>query len=223
MCGRYVLTAPISQLYEIYGATPDGDCDFNSSYNVFPTRPEPIILQQNKDRIIRSHRWGLVPEWSDGPTPKYWMINARSETLAEKPAFRDAYKKRRCVVPVNGFYEWKQTPDGKQPFYIYLDEGNLISLAGLYEHWGSGADKIDSFTIITTSPNKEMQGIHDRMPAILMDYELDYWLDPDNQDTKSLQELLRPYPDDQIQYHPVSKEVNSPRNQGEELIEPVTL
>lgn len=120
MCGRYVLKASMSQLTETYGAAPDGDLEFSPSYNVAPTFEMPVSLQKNHDRLVQSFRWGLVPQWSDGPNPKYSMINARSETLSEKPSYRDAYKKRRCVIPANGFYEWKKTPDGKQPYYIHL-------------------------------------------------------------------------------------------------------
>lgn len=146
------------------------------------------------------------------------MINARSETLDEKPAYRDAFRKRRCVVPASGFYEWKKTPDGKIPHYIFPADGELFSFAGLYEHWEGDKKPIDSFTILTTLANKAINPLHDRMPAMLFGKEIDQWLDPENNQPGK---LLGPAPNDAIKFYQVSTRVNYPGNDSADLIEKV--
>lgn len=222
MCGRYVLTSKLEELKQKYGAVPDGTFTFEPVYNVAPSFDMPVVLEKDRQRRIRLHRWGLIPHWARDEKMSYSMINARSETLAKKPAFRDAYKKRRCVVPANGFYEWKGESGNKQPYYITRTDGELMPFAGLYEEWTSEEGKtVDSFTIVTTDANRTIEPLHDRMPAILAgEEEIRSWLNPDEQNPDLLGDLLRPYPDDAVQFYAVSKAVNNPRNQGEELIEP---
>ncbi len=224
MCGRYVLKSAIQELARIFDARPQPGYSFDPDYNITPGRDLPVVLQAKEEsqRLIRPHRWGLIPHWAKEEKMGYSMINARSETLAEKPSFRQAYRMRRCVVPADGFYEWKKTPDGKQPYYISHPDGRPMALAGLYERWTSPEErKIDSFTIITTPANKTLEPLHDRMPAILAgDEEVRFWLDPEEQNPSVLGELLRPWAEDDIRFYPVSKTVNNPRNQGSELIEP---
>lgn len=222
MCGRYALKETLEHLMSVYGAVPDGFFELNPVYNAAPSFDLPVVIQDDHERVIGLRRWGLLPGWAKDEKLAYSLINARAETIDRKPSFREAFKKRRCVVPVSGFYEWKKTPDGKVPHYISPTGDAPFSLAGLHEHWTSPEGKaINTFTIITTGANSVMRSLHDRMPAILSGKEVDLWLDPQNRDTAVLQDLLRPAPDDGITFFPVSSEVNSPRNQGAELIEPV--
>lgn len=179
----------------------------------------PVIKEEDGKRTGSLYRWGLLPFWAKDEKLSYKLINARAETLSQKPSFREAFKQRRCVVPATGFYEWRRTDEGKTPYYIYRPDGQDLTFAGLYEHWKSPEGKpIDTFTIITTDANRVMKPIHHRMPTLLFGEEMDQWLDPTNRQPG---ELLRPAPEDVITSHVVSTKVNNPRNQGEELIEPV--
>ncbi|MGF1669342.1 MAG: SOS response-associated peptidase [Balneolaceae bacterium] len=221
MCGRYVLKSTIQELKDTYSAIQQREFQYQPLYNVAPTLDMPIVFDSDEGgRVIDLYRWGLVPFWAKEIKVGYSMINARAETLASKKTFTRLFKRKRCIVPANGFYEWKKTPDGKIPHYITLRDKGIISFAGLYEHWkSSDGEQVDSFTIITTEANEIIKPLHDRMPAILILQEVDEWLNPENQNSKSLQELLRPYPDDDINYRSVSTKINNPRNQGSELID----
>ncbi len=222
MCGRYVLKAGIEELKENYQATPRGTFEWRPNYNAAPSVDMPVVLQHEKEgRVIDKYRWGLVPFWAKEVNTGYSMFNARAESIASKRTYQKPFKKQRCIVPASGFYEWVKTPDGKIPHYITLKDQGLMSFAGLYEHWqGDGGQVVNSFTIITTESNDKLAPIHDRMPAILLDQEIDHWLDPANQDTESLRDLVRPYPSDDISFYKVSTAVNNARNQGPSLIEP---
>jgi putative SOS response-associated peptidase YedK len=170
-------------------------------------------------------RWGLVPFWSSGPDSGYRMINARAETVAEKPAFRAAFRRRRCLIPADGFYEWRSQGPGKakQPYWITLAEGGPMTLAGLWEHWeGEGGETVESCTILVGPANERMAPLHDRMPVILAPSDRDLWLDPGMHDPAALRPLLRPYPSEGITTTPVGRRVNSPANEGPELIAPET-
>jgi putative SOS response-associated peptidase YedK len=222
MCGRYVLKAGIKELKKKYHAEPEFLSDLKPDYNVSPTSEMPVICQKSDGiRVISRYRWGLVPFWAKEINTGYSMFNARAESLPEKRTFKKAFQTQRCIVPANGFYEWVKRNNSKIPFYITLENDELMSFAGLYEHWkGNDGQVVNSFTIITTTVNKKLEPIHDRMPAILLDKEIDIWLDPGNEDIESLQDLIHPYPDDNIRYHEVSTDVNNSRNQGPELIKP---
>lgn len=222
MCGRYVLKAGIEELKENYVATPHGTFEWRPNYNAAPSADMPVVLHLEKDgRVIDKYRWGLVPFWAKEVNTGYSMFNARAESIASKKTYQKPFKKQRCIVPASGFYEWVKTPDGKIPHYITLKDQGLMSFAGLYEHWkGDGDQVVNSFTIITTESNNKLAPIHDRMPAILLDQEIDLWLDPSNQDTDSLRDLVRPNPSDDIAFYKVSTAVNNARNQGPSLIEP---
>lgn len=224
MCGRYVLSSTLQELADVYDAIPEGFFELEPAYNITPDSDRPVITvdEESRERLIRPYKWGLVPSWSREEKTRYSMINARAETLAKKPAYRDAYRKRRCVVPANGFYEWRSTSEGKQPYLIHQKEMKLLSMAGLYEHWERDGKRLNSFTIITTPANRTMEPLHDRMPALLLDEEAGHWLDPQSK-TGELKDLLRPSPDDYIDWYPVSKAVNNPGNQGPELIKRSTL
>ncbi|HMB99332.1 MAG TPA: SOS response-associated peptidase [Balneolaceae bacterium] len=222
MCGRYVLKANVNELSEAYLAEPEEGLFFEPIYNVAPTTEMPVIFRKGSERIIDRFRWGLIPFWAKDQNPKYSMINARQETITEKKSYSKPFISQRCIVPANGFYEWRKEENGKQPYYITFTDKTFMSFAGIYERWqGEGGKKINSFTIITTDANKTVSNLHDRMPAILHEEEFSFWLDPANNDTKALKEILLPYEDNGIEYYPVSKKVNSPRNQEKELIEPV--
>lgn len=219
MCGRYVIQQSFSSILESYYAESTATGEFQPIFNAAPSMHLPIIREEEGKRTGALHRWGLLPFWAKDEKLSYKLINARSETLSQKPSFREAYKQRRCVVPASGFYEWRRTQEGKVPHYIHATDGQNLTFAGLYEHWKHPDGKsIDSFTIITTDANRPMKTLHHRMPALLFEKEIEQWLDPT---TRQPAELLRPAPDDAITFHAVSTKVNSPKNQGEALIDPV--
>ena len=173
MCGRYALYGPVSRLREAFDAVPEG-FEFEPRWNAAPMQWLPVVRQRsNGERVIHRLRWGLVPSWAKDATIATRLINARGESVAEKPSFRAAFRRRRCIVPANGFYEWQQLSDqqggGKQPFYIHPVEGEFFALAGLWERWTRPADgeELDTFTIVTTEANAAMRPLHDRMPVIL--------------------------------------------------------
>jgi putative SOS response-associated peptidase YedK len=226
MCGRYVSATPPDQIAAYFGAeAPEALLD--PSYNVAPTNDVYAVLSDGSTRHVDAFHWGLVPLWAKDPKIGSKMINARSETLAEKNAYKSAFKRRRCLIPADGFYEWKKDPDAppkakKQPYFIHRPDGEPYAFAGLWEVWkGPNKDQepMRSCTIITTSPNEPMAEIHDRMPVILPPSAWDTWLDRDVDDLELLGKLLVPSAPQIITMHPVSIEVNNVRNDGEQLIE----
>jgi putative SOS response-associated peptidase YedK len=223
MCGRYVsksdaVKVRFAHLRELPDSPFHGDV-----FNAAPTRILPVIRKPD-ERVpeIAGLRWGLVPGWAKDPAIGAKMINARGETVADKPAFRAAFKRRRCLVPMAGFYEWQKTPAGKVPHFIHLLNAEIFCVAGLYEYWPGkeGAAPIESYTIITTDANEMMARLHDRMPVIVSEDDYAAWLDPKNENTATLQPLLKPYPSEEMRAYPVSTRVNNPKNDGPELIEP---
>jgi len=221
MCGRYSL----SQASDVITATFDL-ADVPSvapRYNIAPTQPVAVIRTSEAiDREFTYLHWGLIPSWSKDPAIGARLINARSETVAEKPSFRSAFKRRRCLLIADGFYEWHRTADGKQPYYFHLDAHQPFGFAGLWEHWETGAgDVIESCTILTTVANDVLSPIHDRMPVILHPQDYELWLDPQMQQTDRLQPLLRPYAAEAMNSHPVSTKVNNPRNDTADCVQPV--
>lgn len=218
MCGRYTLSTPVGALAEEFGlggALPD----LPASYNIAPTQEVPAILGNDGGRRLEMLRWGLIPAWADDPGIGARMINARSETAAEKPSFRRAFRNRRCLIPADGFYEWQKAPGGKQPYHIRMRDGRPFAFAGLWESWGRDGEEIRSCTILTTTANALVGEIHDRMPVILARDAYDVWLDPDSE-SDELAGLLAPYPDEEIEKYPVSRFVNSPRNNDPRCVEP---
>jgi putative SOS response-associated peptidase YedK len=222
MCGRYAITLPPKAMEEVFG-TIDTIPNFPPHYNAAPTQPLPVIRTAKEGRRLELMRWGLVPSWSKGPDSRFSMFNARAETVAEKPAFRSAFRARRCLVPASGFFEWKGTKGGKQPVYISLKGIDAFAFAGLWEHWaGAEGDEINSFTIIVTAANDLVRPIHDRMPVIIDPEHYELWLDSEKRaPTVDLAMLMRPYPADKMQVWAVSRRVNSPANDDENLIDPV--
>ena len=220
MCGRFTLTADGEALQLALGL--DAAPDVSARYNIAPTQPVAVVTN-DKPKHLDFYSWGLVPFWADDPKIGSRMINARSETAHEKPAFRAAFEHRRCLIPADGFYEWQASNTGKnkQPMYIFLDGHPVFAFAGLWEQWQSAdGSEIYSCTILTTEANPRIKDVHHRMPVILQPDEYETWLQSDEQDT--LRSLLRPYPDENLSYYPVSRRVNKPQNDAPENIVPVT-
>jgi putative SOS response-associated peptidase YedK len=226
MCGRFVSATPPDQIAAYFG-TEAPEALLEASYNVAPTDDVYAVLEDGTARHLDAFHWGLVPYWAKDAKIGSRMINARAESLTTSNAFKPAFQRRRCIVPVTGFYEWqkKSGQKAKQPFFVQHPDGEPYALAGLWEVW-KGADKdqepLRSCTIITTTPNEPMAAIHDRMPVILPPEAWDTWLDRDNQDIELLGKLLVPASPRVITLRPVSTKVNSVRNDGPDLLdEPV--
>lgn len=221
MCGRYALYGPSSKLRKQFDADFE-DLDYTPRWNAAPMQWLPVIRQRSDgSRILTSIRRGLVPSWAKDQAIAARLINARGETLAEKPAFRSAFRRRRCIVPVSGFYEWQAAAGAKQPWFIYPVGGeDLFGLAGLWERWTRPADGevIDSFTIVTTEANAYMRILHERMPVVLQPDSYAAWLDA-AADPGKVAALLRPCADTLLDSHRVSKPVGNVRNDGPELVE----
>ena len=217
MCGRYTLATPVGRLAEEF-AFDSSSKDFRTSYNVAPTQQVPAVLAEGGARRLEMLRWGLVPSWADDPGIGARMINARSETAPEKPSFRSAFRRRRCLIPADGFYEWKRENGGKQPYYFHMREGRPFAFAGLWENWNKDGE-IRSCTILTTTANDVVEEVHERMPVILPRDHYDAWLDPEAEG-EEVAGLLVPYPGDDLEAYPVSRFVNSPGNDDPRCIEP---
>jgi putative SOS response-associated peptidase YedK len=219
MCGRAYSTYTDEELSIRYLNRKTRVPALKPNYNIAPTQSVPIVFVEEGERRIEPMRWGLIPHWAKDLKIGYSTINAKSETVSEKPAFRAAFKKRRCVVPLSGFFEWRRDGELKRPFAIRLKDHAIMSVAGIWESWGP--EELHSFSILTTEANSAMRPIHDRMPVILEERYLDEWLDPANDDTARLKALLRPCPSEWLEPYEISKLVNSPRNNVPEVLEPV--
>lgn len=220
MCGRFSLKSTMKAIEDEF-SIERSDIDFQPRYNVAPTQNIAVIIQ-DETRKLTTLRWGFIPSWAKDPAIGNRMINARAETLLEKTSFKAAFKKRRCLIVADGFFEWKKIGHEKIPMYIYLKDENLFTFAGIWETWRSSDGKaIHSCAIITTSPNEFMSSIHNRMPVILSQKDRDAWLDISNQTEKNLIDLLKPYPSEAMAAYPVSKIVNSPLNDIPACIKPV--
>ncbi len=221
MCGRYVLYGPQSRYQAFFDAQLLAD--FGDNYNIAPTAMTPVIrLSPEGQRVLSMLRWGLIPRWAKDPGVGARLNNARGETVAEKPSFRDAFRKRRCIVPASGFYEWHTTPSGKQPYYVSLRSGDPLAMAGLWEAWRAPDGTIvRTFCIVTTGPNEVMAPIHDRMPVLLHQKDFVQWLSPDA-DPSRVAELIEPFPSEGMQAWSVSKAVNRASSSGPDLILPTT-
>jgi putative SOS response-associated peptidase YedK len=195
-------------------------------YNIAPTQPAPVIRQHPKEsrRVLTLMRWGLIPIWAKDMSDAAGKINARSETAATLPAFRDAMKSRRCIIPADGFYEWRRTGGQKQPFCFEVGDGELFAFAGLWERWKNpDGEWVKSFSILTTAPNAVTSTVHDRMPVILDRADYDLWLDPAMTNVEAATDMLKPYPADQMRSYPVGSRVNSVANDDAECSTPVEL
>ncbi|MFD2656529.1 SOS response-associated peptidase [Gracilibacillus thailandensis] len=218
MCGRFTLDTSIEVLESELGIVLT---EFQPRYNIAPTQQVLSIVGTNEGRKAGYLQWGLVPGWAKDPKIGSKMINARSETVDEKPSFKRLLSRRRCLIVADSFYEWKREENEKQPYRITVNDGQLFTFAGLWDRWSSGDQEIVSCTILTTKPNRLMQSIHDRMPVILQDKDQDNWIDPTIDDKTFLKTLLVPLDDSLMKAYPVSKKVNNPRNNDQSLIEPI--
>ena len=200
--------------------------DWNPRFNIAPTQPIPVIRQNPKEpvRELSLVRWGLIPSWSKDPSVAARMINARSETAATKPAFRDSLKSRRCLIPADGFYEWMRTGKAKQPYCFEVNEGDLFAFAGIWDRWKDPSGNwIKTCSILTTTPNAVTSPVHDRMPVILGTDAYDLWLDPGMKDVIAATEQLKPYDARLMRCYPVSTRINSVANDDAECSAPVEL
>lgn len=223
MCGRFTLTLDANELRQAFPWLTIPDRDLPPRYNIAPTQPVAVVANNHPDRLD-FFSWGLIPSWAKDPKMGSRLINARAETLAEKPAFRSAYRRRRCLVLADGFYEWRKEAgtSRRTPMYIHMKSGEPFGFAGLWETWNSPlGDLVLSCTIVTTTPNELLAPIHDRMPAILPREHYERWLDPGEQHPEQLAPLLRPYPADRMEAYAVSPLVNSPAYDTAECIRPV--
>lgn len=200
----------------------DYDEELISNFNAAPTQYLPVVTGNSSNKISLI-KWGLVPYWAKDISIGSKMINARAETLDEKPSFRNAIKKRRCIIPANGFYEWKIKDNSRNPYFIYPKNKKYFAFAGLYEERkGEDGSELKTFSIITTSPNEKMSQLHNRMPVILSSSMTDKWLNPKLILLEDLRGLLQPCPDDEIEMHEVSSDVNNVRNNYESLMSIIT-
>ncbi|MEF3304261.1 SOS response-associated peptidase [Paenibacillus sp. GYB003] len=222
MCGRYTITVSLEELMLFFSIDQPNVPFHIPRYNVAPMQMVPAILNDGERNRLGELRWGLVPVWAKDPKIGNLMINARSETITEKPAFRGLLTRKRCVIPADGFYEWKKEGSKKQPYRIVLRSRTLFGFAGLYDTWtGPNGEKISTCTVITTTPNKLMEDIHDRMPVILQPEDEEVWLDRKNQDKDFLQSILRPYDASDMYAYPVGSAVGNVRNNSPDLIEAI--
>lgn len=222
MCGRFSqgtpadILAQLFQLADIPSWTP--------RYNIAPTQlvPTVVVTSEHPSRQFRAWRWGLIPSWAKDPSIGSRMINAQAETASTKPAFRAAFRRRRCLMLADGFYEWQQLGRRKQPFHVRMRDGSPFAFAGLWEHWkGPDGEAIDSCTLLTTEPNDLIRTFHHRMPVILDPQAYDLWLDPSIQEPDRLHPLLRPYTSEELAAYPISTRVNNPANDTPDCIQPL--
>ncbi len=222
MCGRFSLGASATTLvaqFNLFEALP-----WTPRYNIAPTQEVLVVVQNptNVKRQARLHRWGLIPSWAKDRGIGNQLINAQAKTAETKPAFRVAFRKRRCLILADGFFEWKKENRHKQPYHIRLRDGRPFAFAGLWEHWeGPEGKAIDSCTILTATPNDLLRPLHHRMAVVLPSNGYDRWLDPSIQEAEVLQPLLRPYPSEEMTAYPVSTVVNNPANDTPSCTEPL--
>jgi len=221
MCGRFTNNAKAKDIEKEFKVGKLNPKIFSDRYNIAPSQEIAAVLETGGERIVSNLKWGLIPHWSKDDSFASKLINARAETIAEKPSFRDAFKHARCIIPATGFYEWDKKSKGvKQPYYFYLKEKDVFGFAGLWSEWTDkeSGEVIETCTIITTEANKVLEPVHDRMPVILKEKDYDDWLDEKEDNTDYLQKFLVPFPASAMKSHPVSTLVNSPSENSPELI-----
>ena len=224
MCGRFTLTAEFHEIIDRFAIEAAiADELYQESYNVAPSQSVLSVINDGEKNRLGYLKWGLIPSWSKDEKIGSKLINARGETLAEKPSFRDAFRKRRCLVLADSFYEWKRHENGtKTPMRIKLKSNEVFAMAGIWERWKKGNDTIFTCTVITTSPNELMSDIHDRMPVILHKDDEQTWLNPKVQDSQLLSKYLQPFPQELMEAYEVSSLVNSPKNNQPQCIEKIS-
>ena len=219
MCGRYALAVDGRALREAF-RTVDS-LPWRPRYNLAPSQEVPAVRLGDRGRELVLLRWGLVPRWAEDPRFGWRTVNARAETVDRKPAFREAFRRRRCLIPATGFYEWRRLDGRKQPYHVARRDGGLMAFAGLWERWtGPGGERLESCTIVVTDAPPPLAAVHGRMPVILGEADHDRWLDP-AADPRVLRGLLRPCPAGRLAWWPVSARVNSPAQDDPAFLEPV--
>jgi putative SOS response-associated peptidase YedK len=219
MCGRYTLKARPKVLAEHFDVP---EVPRLPRFNIAPAQAVPVVRATPKGRALVMLRWGLIPSWANDPAVGNRMVNARAETVAEKPAYRAAFRKRRCLIPADGFFEWGAGPGGrKQPVYFRMEDESPFAFAGVWEVWSKGDGMVESCALITTTPNGLVAPVHNRMPTILAPEAYSRWLDPRVSDLSSLAALLRSYPASEMVAYPVGRMVNDPRHDGPDCIAPI--
>jgi putative SOS response-associated peptidase YedK len=218
MCGRFVLQSAVEIISQIF-RLGRVDTVLTPRYNIAPSQEIAIVTDEGGVRRLVACRWGFLPNWAKDPSEGHASINARAETVAEKPSFRQAFQRHRCLVVADGFYEWKHESGKKRPFYIHRKDGNPFGIAGLYNiRTAQAGEQVCTTTIITTDANDMVRPLHDRMPVIASPDHYDLWLDPGVQDKDRLLPLLKPCPSDILEMYEVAPRVNSPKNEGPENI-----
>ncbi len=230
MCGRFRQTRSQKQLEDTFNGRFDVEephegaaAEVAPHYNIAPSQPIVTVRQAPSQRMRRLSfmRWGLIPHWAKELKIGYKNINARAETAATTPSFRDAFRSQRCLIPADGFYEWQNNGNAKQPYIFEMAKDELFAFAGLWDRWSRpGGNAIESCTILTTKPNQLLSGIHDRMPVILDPANYDLWLDPAFKNAEDLTAMLQPFPAQRMRRHPVSTHVNDPKNDDPECAKP---
>jgi len=222
VCGRFTQERPASDLAEIFAAEPLTD-ELGARYNVAPTDDAYVVVQRDERRAITAYRWGLVPHWSTDLRSGSRMFNARAETITASPAFREAFRRRRCIVPVDSFYEWKREGTARQPYRVSRPDGRPLALAGLWAGWHDPSTNTvrRTFTIVTSTPSRALGDLHDRMPVVLPAAGWDRWLDGTVAEPGELLAMLVPDDDLELTIHAVARYVNDVRRDGPELIEPL--
>jgi putative SOS response-associated peptidase YedK len=220
MCGRYAITSSPETIQQLFGYRTDAA--FPPRYNVAPTRPVPVVRWMNAAPEFVLMRWGFIPSWAKDPHSFSLIVNARGESVNEKPAFRNAMKRRRCLLPADGFFEWKAETGRKRPYFVRHRGGGPLAFAGLWETWmGPDGEEVDTVCIITTRANALVAPIHDRMPVIIAPEAFTLWLDSDHVDAMTAAALIAPAPDHLLEAHEVSLAVNRAANDSPALIEPI--
>ena len=218
MCGRFAITLPTDAMAQLFAAKPANDLPQVPNYNVGPTTQVHVVAGGETGRRLVSMRWGFLPHWYKSPTDGPLLINARAETIAEKPAFRSACRERRCLIPADGFYEWKKDAEGNRlPWYIRPSEGEIMAFAAIWQSWDKGDAPMDTCAVVTTGANESIGQIHHRMPVVVEQKDWGLWL---GEEGKGAALLMKPAPDEALSFHRVSRAVNSNRASGPELIEP---
>lgn len=220
MCGRFSLHIPEPRIREAFNLEYTELLGLKPRYNIAPTQQIPIIRDRETSREMMLARWGLVPHWSKEPKTNYSTINARIETVSEKPAYRASFRHKRCLIPADGFYEWKVVNGHKIPHHIRMRDGSVFAFAGLWDHWEHDGETLDSCSIIVMSANEVMRPIHERMPAIIAPANYDLWLDSRIADKDEIMQFLNSATSSSLKAYPVSTWVNSPKNNGERCILP---
>lgn len=224
MCGRYRLSRRKQIIEERFDAAPEAE-DWSPRYNIAPTQPVPVIRREPNQptRELSVLRWGLIPSWATDPTIGYKTINARSETVTTTASFREPFRSRRCLIPADGFYEWKKDGKSKQPYCFEVADGELFAFAGLWDQWTAPQGKVvETCTILTTTPNAHLADLHDRMPVILRPDDYDRWLNPVPGDTETALRMLVPYAGAMRRY-PVSTRLNQVQNDDEDCARPIEM